>query len=96
MDEIVKNKPIKKMIKNIAIKRIRTKLDIKINENKWLGMELKKKKQINEANDSKQNKLKKIQMIRDEIKNKIQLETINVNKTIENKRRWIESKEKIN
>jgi hypothetical protein len=59
-------------------------------------MELKKKKQINEANDSKQNKLKKIQMIRDEIKNKIQLETINVNKTIENKRRWIESKEKIN
>jgi hypothetical protein len=35
-------------------------------------------------------------MIRDEIKNKIQLETINVNKTIENKRRWIESKEKIN
>jgi hypothetical protein len=56
----------------------------------------KKKKQINEANDSKQNKLKKIQMIRDEIKNKIQLETINVNKTIENKRRWIESKEKIN
>jgi hypothetical protein len=96
MDEIVKNKPIKKMIKNIAIKRIRTKLDIKINENKWLGVELKKKKQINEANDSKQNKLKKIQMIRDEIKNKIQLETINVNKTIENKRRWIESKEKIN
>jgi len=54
------------------------------------------KKKINEANDSKQNKLKKIQMIRDEIKNKIQLETINVNKTIENKRRWIESKEKIN
>ena len=54
MDEIVKNKPIKKMIKNIAIKRIRTKLDIKINENKWLGVELKKKKkQINEANDSK-------------------------------------------
>jgi hypothetical protein len=96
MNEIVKNKPIKKMIKNIVIKRIRTKLDIKINENKWLGMELKKKKQINEANDSKQNKLKKIQMIRDEIKNKIQLETINVNKTIENKRRWIESKEKIN
>jgi 2-iminoacetate synthase ThiH len=44
MDEIVKNKPIKKMIKNIAIKRIRTKLDIKINENKWLGVELKKKK----------------------------------------------------
>jgi len=43
MDEIVKNKPIKKMIKNIAIKRIRTKLDIKINENKWLGVELKKK-----------------------------------------------------
>jgi hypothetical protein len=57
---------------------------------------IEKKKQINEANDSKQNKLKKLQMIRDEIKNKIQLETINVNKTIENKRRWIESKEKIN
>jgi hypothetical protein len=44
MNEIVKNKPIKKMIKNIVIKRIRTKLDIKINENKWLGVELKKKK----------------------------------------------------
>jgi hypothetical protein len=41
------------------------------------------------------NKLKK-SMIRDEIKNKIQLETINVNKTIANKRRGIESKEKIN
>jgi hypothetical protein len=29
-------------------------------------------------------------MIKDEIKNKIQLETINVNKTIANKRREIE------
>jgi len=35
-------------------------------------------------------------MIRNGIKNKIQLETINVNKTIANKRRRIESKEKIN
>ena len=34
-------------------------------------------------------------MIMNEIKNKIQLETINVNKTIANKRRWIKSKEKI-
>jgi len=31
----------------------------------------------------------------DEIKNQIQLETINVNKKIANKRRWIKSKEKI-
>jgi hypothetical protein len=31
----------------------------------------------------------------DEIKNKIQLETINVNKIIANKRRWIKSREKI-
>jgi hypothetical protein len=35
-------------------------------------------------------------MIRDEIENKIQIETINVNKTIANIRRGIESKEKIN
>jgi hypothetical protein len=35
-------------------------------------------------------------MIRDEIENKIQLETINVNKTITNKRRRIGSKERIN
>jgi hypothetical protein len=35
-------------------------------------------------------------MIRDEIKNKIQLVTINVNKTIANKRRRIGSKERIN
>jgi len=40
-----------------------------------------------------ENKLKS-QMIRDEIKNKIQLEIINVNKTIANKRRETESKEK--
>jgi len=33
-------------------------------------------------------------MIKDEIKNKIQLETINVNKTIANKRRRTISKEK--
>jgi hypothetical protein len=32
-------------------------------------------------------------MTRDGIKNKIQLEIINVNKTIANKRRWTESKE---
>jgi len=32
----------------------------------------------------------------DEIKNKIQLKIINVNKIIVNKRRWTESKEKIN
>jgi hypothetical protein len=32
----------------------------------------------------------------DEIKNKIQLEIININKIIENKKRGIESKEKIN
>jgi hypothetical protein len=31
-------------------------------------------------------------MIMDEIKNKIQLKIINVNKTIVNKRRWTESK----
>jgi len=31
-----------------------------------------------------------------EIKNKIQLKIINANKTIINKRRWTESKEKIN
>jgi hypothetical protein len=35
-------------------------------------------------------------MTRDWIENKIQLEIINVNKTIANKRRGIESKEKIN
>jgi hypothetical protein len=35
-------------------------------------------------------------MIIDEIKNKIQLKIINVNKTIANKKRWTESKEKIN
>jgi len=35
-------------------------------------------------------------MIMNEIENKIQLEIINVNKTIANKRRWTESKEKIN
>jgi len=35
-------------------------------------------------------------MIRNGIENKIQLETINVNKTIANKRKGIESKEKIN
>jgi hypothetical protein len=35
-------------------------------------------------------------MIMDEIKNKIQLKIINVNKIIVNKRRWTESKEKIN
>jgi hypothetical protein len=35
-------------------------------------------------------------MTRDENKNKIQLETINVNKTIVDKRRGMESKEKIN
>jgi len=34
-------------------------------------------------------------MTMDEIKNQIQLETINVNKKIANKRRWIKSKEKI-
>ena len=34
--------------------------------------------------------------MKDEIKNKIQLYIIDVNKTITNKRRWIESKEKIN
>jgi hypothetical protein len=33
-------------------------------------------------------------MARDEIKNKIQVEMINVNKIIANKRRWIKSKEK--
>ena len=38
----------------------------------------------------------KNQMTRDENKNKIQLETINVNKTIVDKRRGMESKEKIN
>jgi hypothetical protein len=64
-------------------------------------MELKKK-QINQENNSKQIKIKKIkikfkknkknQMIRNGIENKIQLETINVNKTIANKRRRIESK----
>jgi hypothetical protein len=61
-----------------------------------------KKKQINQENNSKQIKIKKIkikfkknkknQMIRNGIENKIQLETINVNKTIANKRRRIESK----
>jgi hypothetical protein len=35
-------------------------------------------------------------MSMDEIKNKIQLEIININKIIENKKRGIESKEKIN
>jgi hypothetical protein len=35
-------------------------------------------------------------MIRDEIEDKIQLETININKTIVNMRRGTESKEKIN
>ena len=35
-------------------------------------------------------------MIKNEIKNKIQLEIINVNKIITNKRRMIESKGKIN
>ena len=35
-------------------------------------------------------------MTRDEIKNKIQLEIINVNTKIRNKRRETESKEKIN
>jgi hypothetical protein len=35
-------------------------------------------------------------MSMDEIKNKIQLEIININKITENKRRGIESKEKIN
>ena len=33
-------------------------------------------------------------MIKDEIENKIQLETININKTIANKRRGTKSKEK--
>jgi hypothetical protein len=36
------------------------------------------------------------QMTNDEIKNKIQLEIINVNRTIGNKKRWTKSKEKIN
>ena len=35
-------------------------------------------------------------MIMNEIENKIQLETININKRITNKRREIDSKEKIN
>jgi len=35
-------------------------------------------------------------MIKDKIENKFQSETINVNKIIANKRRGIESKEKIN
>jgi hypothetical protein len=35
-------------------------------------------------------------MIRNEIENKIQLEKININKRITNKRREIDSKEKIN
>jgi hypothetical protein len=35
-------------------------------------------------------------MTRDEIENKIQLEIININKTIANKKRGIEPKEKIN
>jgi hypothetical protein len=35
-------------------------------------------------------------MTKDEIENKIQLEIINVNKTIANNRRGTESKEKIN
>ena len=35
-------------------------------------------------------------MIRNEIENKIQLEKININKKITNKRREIDSKEKIN
>jgi hypothetical protein len=42
-----------------------------------------------------ENKIKKNQMTRDKIKNKIQLEIINVNKTITNKRRGTESKEEI-
>jgi site-specific DNA-adenine methylase len=69
---------------------------------------LEKKKQINQENNSKQNIYqlkeckpnlktnKKNQMIRDEIENKIQIEIINVNKTIANKRRETRSKEKIN
>ena len=36
------------------------------------------------------------QMTNDEIKNEIQLEIINVNRTIANKKRWTKSKEKIN
>jgi hypothetical protein len=41
-----------------------------------------------------ENKLKKNQMIGDEIENKIQLKIINVNKTIINKRKGNKSKEK--
>jgi hypothetical protein len=54
-DWIVRNKSIKKMIKKIAIKRITIKFDIKLNENKCLGVE-SGKKWINQENDSKQNK----------------------------------------
>ena len=65
------------------------------NEIKYLWVELKKK--INQENDSKQitikrtmtifeNKLKKSNN-QDEIKNKIELEITNVNKTIADKRR---------
>jgi hypothetical protein len=43
----------------------------------------------------KYKKNKKNQMTGDEIENKILLEIINVNKTIEKKRRGTESKEKI-
>jgi hypothetical protein len=47
-------------------------------------MKLKKKKSIKKRTQNK--------IARDEIKNKIQLETINVNKTIAIKRRRTESK----
>jgi len=54
--DAIEKKLIKKMIQKIAIKRIRTKFDIKIKWNKCLEIEFKKKKQINQENNSKQNK----------------------------------------
>jgi hypothetical protein len=45
-DRIIKNKSIQKMIKKIANKRIKTKFDIELNENKCLGMRLEKNKLI--------------------------------------------------
>ena len=58
--ELKKNKSIKKIIKKITIKRIDTKLDIKINEKKCSGMELKKNKSIKKMiENKKQQQLKK-------------------------------------
>jgi len=94
-------------LKKTIIKRIGTKLDIKIQWKEMIKDGIKEKK-INQEIDWKKKELKewepnlikkktnKIKQLGTKWKNKIQLETVNINKTIAIKRRRTKSKEKRN